>query len=113
MTKHQGDLEHRIAALEAQATGRREQARGTRQAGERGPIGAGDAAMMQAFLQGAYAATALADLAQLPAQEVGGEGGAMGFAGRLGRPKVSRYDSVFFCRTRFNVCGPEHCWRQS
>ena len=105
MTDQQQNLEQRVAALEAQAGVQGVQAGGAGQAGAGAAGGEGEAAMMQAFLQGAYAATALAQTAESPAQGVGAEGGTMGFLGGR-RWNPTKYDSFFWCKSRF-MCNPQ------
>jgi len=93
MSMSQQDLERRVAALEAQSGGQ--------QGGQQG--GGGDQnAQLQAFLQGALAAYAASQ--QPGAQGVAGGQGAAA-QGIFGW-NPTRYDSFFWCRSRF-MCNPQ------
>jgi hypothetical protein len=89
-----GDLEQRVAALESQAGG------GGGQAG--GQAGGGEG--VEAFLSGALAAYA-ASQQQGQAQGLQAGGQAGGGQGLFGW-NPTRYDSFFWCRSRF-MCNPQ------
>lgn len=86
-----GDLEQRVAALEAQAGG----GQGGGQAGGK---------ELQAFLQGALVAYAASQQqGQAQGLQAGGQGGsAQGLFGW----SPTNYDSIFWCRSRF-MCNPQ------
>jgi hypothetical protein len=104
-------LEERLNALEGQAGGRQA---GGRQAGGRQAAGGGEeqpegqAALIQAFLQGALIGNAAAQSAASGAGE--GEAGAaflsiFGCGSGGGGWSPTNYDSVFWCRSKF-LCNP-------
>jgi hypothetical protein len=84
-----GDIEQRVAALEAQAQGG--------QGGQTGGEG------VEAFLAGALAAYAASQQPQ--AQGLGAGGQAGGGQGLFGW-NPTQYDSFFWCRSRF-MCNPQ------
>jgi hypothetical protein len=83
------NLEQRVAALESQSAG-----------------GPADTAMVQAFLQGALAAYA----ASQQQGAAGGQGLAAGAPAGGGQGlfgwNPTRYDSIFWCKSRF-MCNPQ------
>jgi hypothetical protein len=85
-----GDLEQRVAALEAQGGGG-------------GGGGGGEEAQVQAFLQGALTAYAASQSPQAQGLQAGG--GAGGEQGLFGW-KPTKYDSIFWCKSRF-MCNPQ------
>ncbi|HSV65869.1 MAG TPA: hypothetical protein VLJ59_08205 [Mycobacteriales bacterium] len=106
---HLQELEQRLATLEAQSgqpSGGSEQGSG----GVGMTSGQGQApspeqqGLMQAFLQGAMAAQALA---QAAAQQAGQAGQAVvGAQGGAAPAGFTSYDSIFWCRSRF-MCNPQ------
>jgi len=85
-----GDLERRLAALEAQA-------------GTGAGAGAGQEGQVQAFLQGALAAYAASQQPQAQGlQAAAGAGAQQGIFGW----NPTNYDSIFWCKSRF-MCNPQ------
>jgi hypothetical protein len=92
-----GDLEQRVAALEAQA--------GVGQTGGGGGGGQPGGVGLQAFLQGALAAHA-ASQQQAEAQGLPTEGGSAAGGGGIFGWNPTKYDSFWWCQSRF-MCNPQ------